>query len=181
MLRTILTTAAFIPALAGTALAFDLTSPDIAAGAAIPERFAFDAFGCTGENVSPALAWTNAPEGTESFAVFVHDADAQTGGAGFWHWVVVDVPAEETALSQGAGSGDGLPDGAREMATDFGAPGWGGPCPPVDAAAHTYAFTVYALPVAQLEVPDEATASFTGFVVNQMALASATFTATYDR
>lgn len=111
----------------------------------------------------------------------MHDADAVTGGAGFWHWVVVDIPAAVTELEQGAGDGTGLPEGAREMATDFGTPGWGGPCPPDADDAHDYDFTVYALPVAQLEIHDAATASFAGFVVNSMALGSATFSASYDR
>lgn len=164
-----------------SAAAFEVSSPDIPENGAIPEIHALNTFGCTGENISPTIAWTDAPEGTESFAIFVHDGDVETGGAGFWHWVVIDIPAENEALPQGAGSGEELPDGARQMTTDFGAPGWGGPCPPEPNGPHNYNFTVYALPVAQLEVPDGATASLTGFVVNQMALASATFSATYDR
>lgn len=163
------------------AQAFELSSPDIEAGAAIPQDFALNAFGCTGENISPAMMWTDPPEGTQSFAVMVHDADANTGGAGFWHWVVVDIPADELGLGQGAGGSAGMPEGARQMATDFGVPGWGGPCPPEADDAHDYDFTVYALPVERLDIPDAATASFTGFVVNQMALGSATFTASYDR
>lgn len=163
------------------AQAFELSSPDFAAGTAIPIEFAFDAFGCTGDNISPALAWTNPPEGTQSFAVMVHDGDANTGGAGFWHWVVVDIPSETAGLAQGAGKDTDLPVGSREMTTDFGVPGWGGPCPPEANEAHDYNFTLYALPVERLDIPDAATASFTGFVINQMALGSATFSASYDR
>ena len=157
-MKTLIAPALTVLATATGAAAFEARSPDIETGAAIPEQFAFDAFGCTGGNVSPAIAWTDAPAGTESFAVFVHDADAITGGAGFWHWVVVDIPANASGLDQGAGSGGALPEGARQMATDFGVPGWGGPCPPEADDAHGYDFTVYALPVAQLDIPDAATA-----------------------
>lgn len=181
MKRLLCTSLIWVVALTAAANAFELSSPDIETGTAIPETFAFNAFGCTGDNISPALTWTDVPEGTESFAVFVHDGDAVTGGAGFWHWVVVDIPVQADGLSQGAGSSGALPEGARQMATDFGVPGWGGPCPPEADAAHQYDFTIYALPVAHLDIPDGATASFTGFVVNQMALGSATFSASYDR
>jgi Raf kinase inhibitor-like YbhB/YbcL family protein len=113
----------------------------------------------------------------------VHDPDAPTGGAGFWHWVVVDIPVGTSFIAQGAGvaEGAGLPPGARQLATDFGAPGWGGPCPPVGDKAHRYHFTVYALKVAKLDLPANATASLAGFMVNSNALAKATFTGTFGR
>lgn len=176
-----LTLATVVMSVAVPAMAFDLSSPDIVPGGPIPEAFAFNSFGCTGRNLSPALAWADAPQGTESFAIMVHDPDAVTGGAGFWHWVVLDIPVSETELPQGSADGTTLPDGAREIATDFGAPGWGGPCPPEADGPHRYDVTIYALPVAALEIPAGVTASFAGFVVNQMALGSATFFATYDR
>jgi Raf kinase inhibitor-like YbhB/YbcL family protein len=159
------------------AAAFDLTSPDIAPGATIGEKFVFKGFGCEGGNLSPALEWSGAPEGTKSFALLVHDPDAPTGGAGFWHWVVTDIPAEVRSLPQGAA----LPEGAREIATDFGAPGYGGPCPPKGDKPHHYNFTLYALKVAKLDLPPKATASLTGFLVNANALGKATLTAIYGR
>lgn len=124
--------------LAPTAFAqsFQLQSSDVSNHNPMADRFAFKGFGCTGENISPALAWQNAPAGTKSFAVMVHDPDAVTGGAGFWHWVVINLPASLSGLRQGDGSADGarLPPGTRQIATDFGTPGWGGPCPPVGDA-----------------------------------------------
>ena len=67
---------------AGTAEAqFRLTSPDIKPGGTIAEGQVFDSFGCSGRNVSPALAWSGAPRGTKSFALLLHDPDAPTGGA----------------------------------------------------------------------------------------------------
>jgi Raf kinase inhibitor-like YbhB/YbcL family protein len=165
------------------AAAFDLSSPDIKAGSAIPQPFSFNGFGCTGQNISPALAWRDPPADTKSFAVFVHDPDAKTGGAGFWHWVAIDIPAATRALPQGAGdiAGKALPAGARQIASDFGTRNWGGPCPPSGDAAHSYIFTVYALKVAKLELPENPTASLTGFMTNMNAIASATFTASYGR
>jgi Raf kinase inhibitor-like YbhB/YbcL family protein len=162
---------------------FELESSDIAAGQAIPQTFAFKGFGCTGSNVSPALQWRNVPEGTKSIAVMVHDADAVTGGAGFWHWVVVNLPPAQTGLARGAGtaSGQALPEAAQQIATDFGAPGWGGPCPPAGEKAHRYTFTAYALKTEKLELPANSTASFAGFMVNMNSLAKASFTALYGR
>ena len=169
--------------LAGGANAFELTSPDILPGRRIPREFVFNGFGCTGQNVSPAMAWTNPPAGTKSFALMVHDPDAPTGGAGFWHWVVINLPGTAGGLAKGAGAPDGkaLPPGAMHVATDFGSPGWGGPCPPAGDAAHRYQFTVYALKVEKLELPLDPTASLTGFMINQNAIAKATFTGLYGR
>jgi len=71
---------------------FTLTSPDIATGRKMALAQVFNSFGCTGNNVSPALSWSHAPQGTQSFALLVHDPDAPTG-SGWWHWVVYDIPA----------------------------------------------------------------------------------------
>lgn len=162
---------------------FQASSPDIGPDQPIATKFIYSGFGCTGQNVSPAVIWKNAPAGTKSFALMVHDPDAPTGGAGFWHWVVVDLPAGTSFIAQGAGTADGrrLPAGARQIATDFGAPGWGGPCPPPGDKAHRYHFTVYALKVDKLELPASATASLTGFMVNSNVLAKASFTGTFGR
>ena len=69
---------------------FKLTSPDIRPNGPIAMEQVFNGFGCSGENVSPALGWSGAPEATKSFALLVHDPDAPTGGAGWWHWLVVN-------------------------------------------------------------------------------------------
>lgn len=162
---------------------FSIASPDIQAGKPIASTYVFNGFGCTGGNVSPALSWRGAPAGTRSFGIMVHDPDAPTGGAGFWHWVVIDLPADTTGLPRGAGTADGsaLPAGTRQIRTDFGTPGWGGPCPPAGDKPHRYVFTVYALKVPKLEIPPDATASLTGFMLNANALAKASFTAKYGR
>jgi len=185
MKRTLISLATVLVAVCGSAQAqnFELASSDIAPDQSIGPRFVFNGFGCTGQNVSPGLSWKNAPAGTKSFAVMVHDPDAPTGGAGFWHWVVVNIPATSSGLPQGAGAGDGkaLPAGVQQIATDFGTPGWGGPCPPAGDAPHRYNFTVYALKIDKLELPTNATASLTGFMVNSNAIAKANLSARYGR
>jgi Raf kinase inhibitor-like YbhB/YbcL family protein len=170
-----------------SALALDLSSPDMKPGAPMPNRYVFNGMGCKGDNMSPALTWTDPPEGTKSFALMVHDPDAQTGGAGIWHWVVVDIPATARALEAGAGTADGarLPAGSRQIANDYigmtGSPGWGGPCPPKGKPAHSYNFTLYALKVDKLELPPAASASQAGFFVNLNALDKARLSISFAR
>lgn len=166
-----------------TASAFELSSPDLKPGATIDQRHVFNGFGCDGENISPALGWKNAPQGTKSFALLVHDPDAPTGGAGWWHWLVVNIPANVTALPQGAGKADGstLPAGAAQPVTDFGTPGWGGPCPPAGDKPHHYRFTLHALKVEKLDLPPDATASLAGYLVNANTIARSTLVGLYGR
>ena len=161
---------------------FVLTSPDIADGATIATRFVFNSFGCTGDNVSPALRWQGAPAGTKSFAVTVYDPDAPTG-SGWWHWVVFNLPADATGLAQGVGdpAAGRLPAGAIQSRTDFGVPGWGGPCPPPGDKPHRYIFTLYALKVPKLDLPERATAAVAGFMIHFNVIDKASFTATYGR
>jgi Raf kinase inhibitor-like YbhB/YbcL family protein len=162
----------------GSSDRFSLSSPDVASGT-IQEEQVFGGFGCTGGNVSPALAWKNAPSGTRSFAVTMFDQDAPTG-SGFWHWTVFDLPATATELAHGASSGT-VPAGAIQGYTDFGASGYGGPCPPAGDPAHRYLFTVYALKVETLGLDAGAPGALVSFSATANALASASFTARYGR
>jgi Raf kinase inhibitor-like YbhB/YbcL family protein len=161
---------------------FTLTSPDFRANGPIQLEQVFNGFGCQGQNISPALAWTRAPEETKSFALLVHDPDAPTGGAGWWHWLIVNIPASANALAKDAGKSDGsnLPAGAVQVATDFGTPGWGGPCPPVGDKAHRYIFTLYALKTERLDVSGIG-ASLVGYMVNGNTIAKATLTGKFAR
>jgi hypothetical protein len=168
--------------------AFTLSSRDFGPERPFSEKFVFNGMGCKGQNLSPALEWRHPPPGTKSYALMVHDPDAETGGAGIWHWVVVDIPATASALEQGAGSGDGahLPPGTRQIGNDYagitgGSPAWGGPCPPKGHGTHGYRFTLYALPIEHLELPPHATASHAGFLINRAALGKATLVGTYGR
>jgi Raf kinase inhibitor-like YbhB/YbcL family protein len=162
---------------------FSADSSDLPAGAAIPQRFTFNGYGCKGQNVSPAIAWNNPPADTKSFALLVHDPDAPTGGKGWWHWIVVDIPGSSRALAQGAGTADGkaLPAPARQLSNDFGAPGWGGPCPPAGDRPHHYVFTVYAVRVDKLNLPANATGPEALSAATSNALAKAAFVRQFGR
>lgn len=164
--------------LSGTVQAaeFTLSSPDIADGRPVPERHVFNGFGCAGENQAPALHWSGVPEGTRSLAVTAYDPDAPTG-SGWWHWVVFNLPASATGMPSGAP----LPDGAVESRTDFGAPGYGGPCPPQGHGPHHYVFTVHALKIDALPLTADAPAAMVGFFLNANSLGKASLTATYER
>lgn len=170
-------------AAAPLAKAFELTSADIAPGKPVAQKFIYHSFGCTGENVSPELSWSNPPEGTKSFAVLMHDPDAPTGGAGFWHWIVYNIPASTRSLPQGAGAADGkaLPPGAIQAENDFGDAAWGGPCPPPGSGVHKYNYTVYALAVEKLDLPKNVKASVAGFTINKNAIGKATLIVPYSR
>lgn len=170
-------------ALSSQAADFTLSSPQISPNQRIGQEQVFNGFGCTGGNISPALAWKNAPKGTKSFALLVHDPDAPTGGSGWWHWVVINLPADSSSLPLGAGQADGtkLPAGAKQITTDFGAPGWGGPCPPVGDRPHRYHFTLHALKVEKLELPPNATAALAGYMINANSLGQAKLTGRFGR
>ena len=131
-------------------------------------------FGCAGDNKSPHLAWSDAPDGTKSFALTCFDPDAPTG-SGFWHWVVVNLPSNLTELPLDAGNqrSGKLPDGALQVRTDFGAPGYGGPCPPQGDHPHRYLFTVFAVGVDQLPVNADTSAAVVGFNLHFNTLAKA--------
>jgi Raf kinase inhibitor-like YbhB/YbcL family protein len=118
-------------------MAFTMQSPDFANGADIPR-----AFTCDGEDRSPALSWSGAPDGTKSFALIADDPDAP---AGTWvHWVIFNIPAKTQSLPGGAEKKEQLQDGSRQGRNDFRKLGYGGPCPP-PGKPHRYFFKLYAL------------------------------------
>jgi Raf kinase inhibitor-like YbhB/YbcL family protein len=166
---------------AAGAAVFTLTSPDIADGKTISEAQVFNSFGCHGRNISPALSWSHVPAGTKSFALLVHDPDAPTG-SGWWHWVVYDIPADVRSLAADAGDPKKnlMPAAAVQGRTDFGTSGYGGPCPP-PGRPHHYYFRLFALKVAKLDVPADATAALIGFNVNANSLGEAQLLGLYGR
>ena len=159
-----------------------ISSKTVPADGTVPMEHVFDGWGCTGKNVSPALEWSGAPAGTKSFAVTCYDPDAPTG-SGWWHWQIFNVPASATRLETGAGdpkSGK-APKGSVQGRNDYGAVGWGGPCPPPGDKPHRYVFTVFALKVERIDLDASASAAAIGFNLNANALAKASFTARYGR
>ena len=139
-------------------------------------------FGCEGNNRSPHLAWSGAPPGTKSFAVTCFDPDAPTG-SGFWHWLVVNIPPNVTELALDAGNPQSgkLPQGALQTRTDFGKPGYGGPCPPAGDQPHRYLFTVFAVGTDRLPVTADTSAAVIGFQLHFNTLARAAIMGLYKR
>lgn len=182
MKRTLIAAAALALATGGAHAAFKLHSADIKPGSMIARKFEANVFGCSGENKSPELKWSGAPKGTKSFAVTVHDPDAPTG-SGWWHWSVIDIPANVTELKPDAGnaSNANLPAGAKQVRIDYGVAAWGGLCPPPGDKPHRYVFTVYALKTDKLDIPADATAALAGFMIHANMIGQASFTARYGR
>jgi hypothetical protein len=139
-------------------------------------------FGCRGGNQSPHLVWEGAPAETKSFAVTCFDPDAPTG-SGFWHWVVVNIPpnVRELALDAGNPASGTLPAGALSVRTDFGKPGYGGPCPPEGDHPHRYLFTVHAVSMDALPVTADTSAAVVGFYLNFNTLAKAALMGLFKR
>jgi len=116
---------------------FTLTTSAFANGSTIPKQFT-----CSGADVSPALTWSGAPDGTQSFALIVDDPDAPVGT--WTHWVAWNLPASEHSLPENVAKAEQLHDGTLQGRNDFRKIGYGGPCPP-PGKAHRYFFKLYAL------------------------------------
>ena len=199
-----------------------LTSQSILENQPISGEFAFcipndKSHVCLGSNKSPELSWSNAPVGTKSFAVFCVDPDVPSVGdnvnledrvvaadlprVDFYHWVLIDLPAETKTLAAGQYSsevtpggkaGPGAPLGARQGVNDYTAwfandpdmrgdyYGYDGPCPPWnDLRVHRYVFTVYALDVEKLALTGKFNGSEAAEALKGHILAQASITGTY--
>ncbi|HHJ21108.1 MAG TPA: YbhB/YbcL family Raf kinase inhibitor-like protein, partial [Gammaproteobacteria bacterium] len=161
---------------------FKLESADIAEGKKLQETQVYSGFGCHGMNISPQLSWSGEPRATKSFAVTVYDPDAPTG-SGWWHWLVYNIPAGVHELARGSGNPElnKATDGRVQGKTDFGSYGYGGACPPEGSQPHHYQFKVFALDVAQLDLPENASAAMIGFNLNAHAIDHAEIEALYRR
>lgn len=177
----LLTCSMFAPGLAATSHAADfvLKSAEVGEGKMMSSQQVFQGFGCTGKNTSPSLSWSGAPKGAKSFVVTVYDPDAPTG-SGWWHWSVYNIPASVNALPAGAKLGEGPLAKAAAVRNDYGTKAFGGACPP-PGEVHRYIFTVYALDVPKLDIPDGASPALLGFMTRSHAIDSAHFTALYMR
>lgn len=164
--------------LCGTASAsdFKLRSADFKPGATINAAQVYRGYGCTGDNTSPALQWHDAPPATRSFALTLFDPDANAG-KGWWHWLVIDIPATTRSMTAGAK----LPATAKALRNDFGDTAYGGPCPPPGDTPHHYVLTVYALDVAQLPLAADSKPAAARRAIEKHALAQAGITARYGR
>jgi len=149
-------------------MAFTLTSTAFAEGGDIPPPHT-----CDGEGRSPELSWHGAPVGTRGYALILHDPDS-TKKPDFTHWVLSDIPADAGRLPEGAGDRAGTPG-----MNDFGAPGYGGPCPAI--GRHRYMFDLYALDVETLGLREGANRDEVEGAMEGHMLARARLTGTYER
>ena len=155
-----------------------LSSNDITHGDFMDSQQAFNGFGCTGENQSPHLKWSNPPKGTKSFAITAYDPDAPTG-SGWWHWQVINIPLTVLELHNDAGNINSKV--LKQIENDYSVKGYGGACPPTGHGAHRYQFTVHALSVTILEVPETASGALIGYMIRANTIESKTIEALYKR
>ncbi|HET8764870.1 MAG TPA: YbhB/YbcL family Raf kinase inhibitor-like protein [Rhodanobacter sp.] len=156
---------------------FALTSPTFAANARMPMANVYGE--CGGGNLSPPLAWRDAPAGTRSFAVTLYDTSVP---GGFWHWIAFDIAVGAHGLNAGAGTphSGNAPGDTVQLRNDFGNAGYSGPCPP-PGAPHAYVITVYALDVPELGLMTHFNRKAALAAIHQHALAQATLTVTWGR
>jgi len=156
-----------------------VSSTSIAHNGRLPQEHVFDGWGMSGGNLSPQLSWSGAPEGTKGYAVTCFDPDAPTP-SGFWHWLLVGVPADVTSLDAGAGTAGKAPKGAFHVANDFGDRKYDGAAPPAGDRDHRYLFAVHALDTDNLGLDDTASAAVTAFTMGMHTLARGVISATYS-
>ena len=192
-------------------------------GSTIPAKFTFGKPGidepfAPSDNISPAVSWTDLPEGTQSLALIVHDSDVPTKPddvnqpdrqvpadlprADFYHWVLVNIPATLTELTEGAGGTPGItPKGKSIENTPYGLTGennytqwfagdpdmegvyggYDGPCPPWnDSIIHHYHYTLYALSVPSIDLKGAFTGDDALAAIKPHILASAVHAGTYS-
>lgn len=154
---------------------FTVTSADVADGQPLKD----DQVAALGDT-SPQLSWSGAPEGTKSFVVTCFDPDAPTP-SGFWHWVLVDLPADVTSLDTGAGAeGASLPGSAFMCRNDGGPHAFMGAAPPEGDQVHRYFFVVHAVREETLGVDADASPAVVSFNLAFKTLGRAIITGTYQ-
>lgn len=156
---------------------FGVTSADVRDGELLADDHVH-----SGGNVSPELSWQGFPRDTRGFAVTCFDPDAPTG-SGWWHWIVLGIPAGVTSLARDAGRADGtgLPEGAFHVRNDYGTADYGGAAPPPGDHPHRYLFAVHALDTDALGVDGGITPAVAGFNLTAHTIARAVITPVYQQ
>lgn len=152
---------------------FTVTSEDVTDGAPLKQ----DQVAAAG-NTSPQLSWSGAPDGTRSYVVTCFDPDAPTP-SGFWHWVLVDLPADVTSLEAGAAARD-LPGGAFHVRNDGGPRGFMGAAPPEGDQVHRYYYVVHAVGQETLGVDADSSPAVVSFNLAFKTLGRAIIHGTYQ-
>ena len=153
-------------------MSFNLSSSAFSNGNPIPARYT-----CDGADLSPALAWSAAPDTTQSLALIVDDPDAPMGT--WTHWLLWNIPSRATLLAEDAPKIELLDNGARQGINDFQRIGYGGPCPP-PGKPHRYFFKLYALD-ARLDLKPGAAKAALEIAIMPHILAQAQIMGTYGR
>jgi Raf kinase inhibitor-like YbhB/YbcL family protein len=158
-----------------TVPSFTVASEDIANGETLGDKQV-----STGENISPQLEWSGFPAETKSFAVTCYDPDAPTG-SGYWHWLVIDLPASVTSLAAGAGAAGALPGHAFHVRNDSGTKEFDGAAPPPGDEPHRYVFAVHAVDVETLGIDSDVSPAVAGFNLRFHTIARAVIIPVYGR
>lgn len=155
---------------------FSVASADVRDGELLADDFVY-----SGGNVSPELSWKGFPKETKGFAVTCYDPDAPTA-SGWWHWIVLGIPAGVTSLPRDAGRADGtgLPEGAFHVRNDYGTADYGGAAPPPGDHPHRYLFAVHALDTDALGVGADITPAVAGFNLTAHTIARAVITPVFQ-
>lgn len=155
-------------------------SDDLVHGAEIPVAHRLNSAG--GENLSPHLAWSDAPAEARGYAVTCFDPDAPSV-SGFWHWLLVGIPADVTDLATGIGTEEsaGLPKGSLQLRNDFCDEAYSGAAPPPGDGPHRYLFAVSALDTNELDVDATDSAAYAGFTIVQHTIARGIVEVTFER
>lgn len=131
-----------------------------------------------GENFSPPFEWSDAPEGTKSFALYLVDHHPVANE--FVHWVVINIPATVNSIKEGVSGSDKMPSGSKELSTTYGRPGYGGPRPPAETGDHPYETIVYALSE-ELDLPQDINPKEFPQLIQDKVLAQASLTGLFSQ
>lgn len=161
---------------------FHVSSESFSEGQSLPPAQRSGKMRAGGQDESPQLSWSGAPAGTKSYAVTMFDPDAP-GHGGFWHWAVLDIPADVTSLPAGAGAEGGrhLPPGALQLKNDAGFHGYLGAAPPPGHGPHRYIVTVHALDAAPSGLDERTSPGSLESRLSRHTLGRATLTGIYER
>jgi Raf kinase inhibitor-like YbhB/YbcL family protein len=155
-----------------------LSSASFKNGRAMPKKFGASVRDCGGQNISPALAWSNVPANTKSFALTMFDPDGRKG-LGVVHWVAYDIAAATISFKEGAASTESplFVGGTNLPGTKL----YFGPCPPPGDAPHPYVITVIALDLAPGALQAGLTLDAFNAAIKDHALGAASTVGLYSR